>query len=416
MALPFIPAESEETASQRIVMVGIIAATFGLLFMNVCGAIAGTEGASAFEIVIRIAFAIVVSGCEIIAAVALLRIMLAPTMLRMAVGTAIFFGLAWVCIQNGKKAAAIVFPELKESAALLDAKSQIAADQASLQKGQRDAAAAAIPQQLEKVQTQIADLRAEQQLMASRSPEKIKEAQALLIAQGKYFGRVDGVRAELTEAAMRARGEEIANEMQRLKLREESLTGAGVATVAIDAALKDTNGEITDPAVLKAVLDEKSRKAKATALRIEIMLWVVEGARSLGLWALVSEGTRKGHRNNNSTATARNVGKEEDELDAEGLRIREEAQEDGDGEELLEEQEDEEDPEVEDAQEVNGFDADQEIEEDLDGRDGFTEAQMRASHAGQAGAHYREADQAIYGNKIPVPGSLTHPEFFEEQG
>jgi hypothetical protein len=122
--------------------------------------------------------------------------------------------------------------------------------------------------------------------MSSQSPEKVKEAQSLLIAQGKYFGRVDGIRAELTEAAMRSRGEEIARELTNLGLREEALA-AGAVTAAAGVAAG------VNPAVLQADLADRARKAREATIWLEVMLWVFEIARSFGLWALVTTITAK---------------------------------------------------------------------------------------------------------------------------
>jgi hypothetical protein len=115
----------------------------------------------------------------------------------------------------------------------------------------------------------------------------VKEAQSLLIAQGKYFGRVDGIRAELTEAAMRSRGEEISRELTNLGLREEALA-AGAVTAAAGVAAAATN-----PAVLQADLADRARKAREATIWVEVMLWVFELARTFGLWALVTTITAK---------------------------------------------------------------------------------------------------------------------------
>ena len=131
--------------------------------------------------------------------------------------------------------------------------------------------------------------------MSAQSPEKIKEAQALLIAQGKYYGIADGLRGELTEAAMRARGEEIAGELERLGDREAGLA-AGVVTAGLSAAAPQVDADgnrILSVAEQRADFEDRSRKASQAALWIEIMLWVLEGARSLGLWVYVTTITTK---------------------------------------------------------------------------------------------------------------------------
>jgi hypothetical protein len=287
MSLPFLKAESEETATQAAAFIAVCIITVGLATMNVMGVLAGSQGSSVGQWIIRIALAIIVCGAELLGAVILVRVMLAPNWWRRAAGAIIMIGVAWACIQNGKRAVHLIYPEFAESAALLEAKAGIAGTEAGLIAEARSKAIDATPEELARVRTDIAALKAEQQLMSSQSPEKVKEAQSLLIAQGKYFGRVDGIRAELTEAAMRSRGEEISRELTNLGLREEALA-AGAVTAAAGVAAAATN-----PAVLQADLEDRARKAREATIWVEVMLWVFELARTFGLWALVTTITAK---------------------------------------------------------------------------------------------------------------------------
>jgi hypothetical protein len=287
MSLPFLKTESEETATQAAAFIAVCIITIGLATMNVMGVLAGSQGASVGQWIIRISLAIIVCGAELLAAVILVRVMLAPNWWRRLAGALILIGVAWACIQNGKRAVHLIYPEFAESAALLEAKAGIAGTEAGLIAEARSKAIDATPQELARVRTDIAALKAEQQLMSSQSPEKVKEAQSLLIAQGKYFGRVDGIRAELTEAAMRSRGEEISRELTNLGLREEALA-AGAVTAAAGVAAAATN-----PAVLQADLADRARKAREATIWVEVMLWVFELARTFGLWALVTTITAK---------------------------------------------------------------------------------------------------------------------------
>jgi hypothetical protein len=281
MSLPFLKAESEENATQAIAFIGICIITAGLMVMNVSGALASSVGTGPLEMTIRVALAVILSGAELLAAVTLVRVMLAANTLRKVVGSILFLGLAWACIQNGKRAVHLIYPEFAESSALLEAKAGIAGEEAALVATARAKAIDATPEELARVRQDIAAIKAEQQLMASQSPEKIKEAQALLISQGKYFGRVDGLRETLTEAAMRSRGEELAQQLTTLNLREEAL-----AAGAVTAAAGVSAGQ--NAAVLQADLADRARKAKAATIWLEVMLWVFEAARSFGLWALVT--------------------------------------------------------------------------------------------------------------------------------
>jgi len=287
MSLPFLRSDNEESATQAAAFLAVCIITIGLATMNVMGVLAGSQGASLGQWIIRIALAIIVCGAELLAAVILVRVMLAPNWWRRLAGAIILIGVAWACIQNGKRAVHLIYPEFAESAALLEAKAGIAGTEAGLIAEARDKAIDATPEELARVRTDIAALKAEQQLMSSQSPEKVKEAQSLLIAQGKYFGRVDGIRAELTEAAMRSRGEELARELTNLGLREEALA-AGAVTAAAGVAAAATN-----PAIQQADLADRARKARSAAIWVEVMLWVFELARTFGLWALVTTITNK---------------------------------------------------------------------------------------------------------------------------
>lgn len=313
MATPFLKAENEESATQAMAFIGICIITAGLTFMNVMGALAGSEGVNFGQIIIRGALGVIISGAELLAAVTLVRVMLAPNWLRKIIGTLLFIGLAWACIQNGKKAVHLIYPEFKESAASLEAKAQLAGEAAESARGARLDAKESTAGELERVRKDIADLRAEQILMSSSTPEKIMEAQRLLIAQGKYQGRVDGLAEAKTEAAMRARGEEISQDMQRLKLREESLTSGKATTIDL-AGIE--GGKATDPAIIRIELEEKARKARAAEIWVEVMLWVFEMARSFGLWALVASITSKGHSQTEDLAAQIKIAEMERQLAA----------------------------------------------------------------------------------------------------
>ncbi len=285
MALPFLKHETEEDATQAIAFAAIIAITIGLAVFNVIGVILGSEGRSLLQVIARGAAGLFLVGAEFLAAVALVRVMLAKNRLRKLIGTVIFLGLAWACIQNGKRTAHEIFPEFEQSAQLLEQRSLIAKGQADIENTAVQSAIDQRPEDLRRIRERIAKLEGEQQLMASQSPEKIEEAQAALIAQGKYFWEVDGVRGPETERAMRARGEEIRIELDNLRRQETNLaSGAIQVPTATDE----------DSAALEAAtLADKARQARNAAIWIEVMLWVLEGARSFGLWALVTTITAK---------------------------------------------------------------------------------------------------------------------------
>ena len=290
MSLPFLKAESEETATQAAAFVGIVIITVGLTVMNVTGAIAGSQGDSPGQIIIRIALAVILSGAELLAAVALVRVMLAANWWRKLAGSLIFLGLAWACIQNGKRAVHLIYPEFEESAALLKARAEIAGTDATTLEEAQKAAIAATPVELAAVRERIATLEGHQELMQAKTPEKIMEAQRLLTVTGDYVGEIDGKAERLTEAAMRSYGETVATELQQLRRRETSLSSGAVI---VSAPVVSGDEQPKPPAVLKAEYEEKARKAASATIWLEVMLWVFEIARSFGLWALVTTITAK---------------------------------------------------------------------------------------------------------------------------
>jgi len=290
MSLPFLRAESEETATQAAAFIGICIITVGLTVMNVTGAIAGSQGDSPGQIIIRVALAVILSGAELLAAVALVRVMLAANWWRQVAGSLIFLGLAWACIQNGKRAVHLIYPEFAESAALLKARAEIAGEDDKALKDAQAAAVTATPAELTTVRTRIATLEGHQELMQAKSPEKIMEAQTLLTITGDYVGVIDGKRERLTESAMRAYGEVVSKELKTLRQRETNLSNGSVIVAPVIVSGAEP---VKTPAILQAEYEEKARKAASATIWLEVMLWVFEIARSFGLWALVTTITAK---------------------------------------------------------------------------------------------------------------------------
>ena len=116
--------------------------------------------------------------------------------------------------------------------------------------------------------------------MASASPEGISQAQRLLLAQGLYFGSVDGISRDKTESAMRARGEAIQRELATLKAREDGLM-QGQASPVQQAT--------SDRRLLQIEQADAASAAFWSWLWLIIMLCVLEGARSLSLWAYITD-------------------------------------------------------------------------------------------------------------------------------
>lgn len=288
MAIPFLRNESEEEVTQSIAFIGTVTITIALAVFNVVGAISRSEPTTALGFLAAGAFGVLLAGLELMAAVALVRALVAPTRLRLVLGIVVFFGLAWVCVQNGKYAAKEIFPELKTNATLLEAKSAINGKKAETQAVRDAAASSALPDMLAAVQADIIEAERQQRLLEAQSPEKIAEMQQMLISNGYYFFQVDGRMGPETERAMRSMGEDLRNELATLNAQEARLR-AGIIGGGEQTDTADENSA----AVQAAVQADQAKQNRQAGVWIEVMLWVAEGGRSLGLWLFVVTGTRK---------------------------------------------------------------------------------------------------------------------------
>lgn len=276
----FLEFKNEADATRKFALFAVVIITFGLASLSVTGIVATADWnlLSALPILGMI---IAVLGAELLATVAFIRTLTASTRFRKVAGTLIFVGLAAVGVHNAENGAHVVWPErFAESSASLAAKAELAGEEAGTLGTAQQAAIQGTGAELERVRTQIANLEVEQRKMAAQSPEGVAEAQALLLAQGKYFGRVDGIRQDLTEAAMRRRGEEIGAELAVLKQREGGLL-AGQASPVQQAT--------TDKRLLQIEQADKASQAFWAWIWLIFMLCVLEGARSLALWALITD-------------------------------------------------------------------------------------------------------------------------------
>lgn len=289
MAIPFLRHENEEDVTQAIAFIGTVTITLALAVFNVVGAISRSEPTTALGVLAAGSFGVLLAGLELMAAVALVRALVAPTRLRLGLGVIVFFGLAWVCVQNGKYAAKEIFPELKTNATLLEAKSQIKGKEAAAQDGREAATVQALPDMLADVQADIIESERQQRLLEAQSPEKIAEMQQMLISNGYYFFQVDGRIGPETERAMRSMGEDLRNKLATLNAQEARLRSGIIA--GPDEGDEQTDDE--NAAVLAAVYADEAKQNRQAGLWIEVMLWVAEGGRSLGLWLFVVTGTRK---------------------------------------------------------------------------------------------------------------------------
>jgi len=279
MALPlgFQSVHDERRLLKWIFGTGIVLITFFLAVTNGTGAWVATESW---------AFTGLAIGAEIALVAAFSLIVLGETRWRQLVGLLVFAGLAWFCVENGKAAVKhwmrdvfIDAPEaLRSRADLADAE---AAKLDSLPTDTRTEAS----EQRRLDREELAALNVELDLMTS---SRIVEAQRRLTALGLYEGRIDGIRAELTEAAMRARGETIRNRMAVLQSKLDTGSAQDAAVMALAPAQTKREEAIT----LRTQADE----AGFREVWAQILLLVAEAARSFGVWAFLMAGTRESAR------------------------------------------------------------------------------------------------------------------------
>lgn len=276
----FLEFKNEADATRKGALLAVIIITLGLASLSVTGIVA-TAKWTWLSFLPIIGMIIAVLGAELLATVAFIRMLTASTRWRKVAGVFIFLGLAAIGVKNAENGAHVVWPDrFAVSASRLSAEAELAGEEAATLKTAQDAAIGGTGAELERVRTQIAELRTEQQIMASMSPEGISKAQSLLLAQGLYFGSVDGIRQDKTESAMRARGEAIQAELATLKAREDGLM-AGQASPVQQAN--------TDKRLLQIENADKASAAFWAWFWLIAMLCTLESARSLSLWALITD-------------------------------------------------------------------------------------------------------------------------------
>lgn len=276
----FLEFKNEAEATRKFALAAVVIITLGLASLSVTGIIA-TATWTWLSALPTLGLILAVLGAEALATVAFIRTLTASTKARKVAGALIFLGLAAIGVHNAENGAHVVWPDrFAVSSGKLSAQAQLAGEEAATLQKAQDAAVGGTGDELERVRKQIAELKTEQQVMASMSPEGISKAQSLLLAQGLYFGSVDGIRQDKTESAMRARGEAIQAELATLKAREDGLM-QGQASPVLQA---NTDKRLEQ-------IDNADRAAAAfwAWFWLILMLCTLEGARSLSLWALITD-------------------------------------------------------------------------------------------------------------------------------
>jgi hypothetical protein len=279
MTLPKIITDrfgTQADVMRSLAMIFIIGLTFALAWLNVGGAWASSG---------NLALTICILFAELLAAICMGLIILARTWPRKLVGSLIFAALIWVCLENGLAAIKISFSDVfvADSQTLRD-RSALAAEEAAQLQAAATGAVQSTGGELERVRSEIADLKIEQETLANNSPEGIERAQRELQAKGLYNYRVDGIADAETEKARRERGEQVQRELAKLKVREEGLMG-GAAPPAVTATTQKRLEQIE--------LDAKAREVSEKLFWSYFLLFGLEGARSFGVWAFLMNATSR---------------------------------------------------------------------------------------------------------------------------
>src|SRR5689334_6027265 len=95
----FLEFKNEDSGTRTFALLAVVVITISLALLSVSGVLATTTW-TWWGLIPIIAFSCAVAGAEALAAVSLVRVLLAGSKLRKVFGAAIFVGLAWVCVQN----------------------------------------------------------------------------------------------------------------------------------------------------------------------------------------------------------------------------------------------------------------------------------------------------------------------------
>jgi hypothetical protein len=163
----FLEFKNEADATRKFALFAVVIITVGLASLSVTGIVATAQWSwlSALP-VIALVFAVL--GAELLATVAFIRMLTASTKMRKVAGAFIFLGLAAVGVHNAENGARVVFSDrFAESSSSLAAKAALAGEEAATLGSAQQAAIDGTGAELERVRTQLAELKTEQQIMAS---------------------------------------------------------------------------------------------------------------------------------------------------------------------------------------------------------------------------------------------------------
>ena len=164
----FLEFKNEADATRKGALLAVIIITFGLASLSVTGVVA-TANWSWLSALPIIALVFAVLGAELLATVAFIRMLTASTMARKVAGSFIFLGLAAIGVHNAENGAKVVWPErFAVSSSRLAAEAELAGEEAATLATAQNAAIGGTGAELERVRTQIAELKTEQQIMDIR--------------------------------------------------------------------------------------------------------------------------------------------------------------------------------------------------------------------------------------------------------
>ena len=290
-ALPFLTkkGEDEETALKRVLGYAFYVVTIGLMCLNISGAWIGSKG--------NIAYTVAIAGAELFVALALGALIFTRNNLRFGVGMLVFLVGVWITLENGKMAVTHsmndVFTgtptELREQAALAEKRAtELDAEAVDGKTNDKESLAA--------LREEMAELKNERTLMQSQSKDGITRAQTALKDMGLYSGPIDGIRENLTEGAMEARGEWARKRMDLLQTQIDDLTGVGAPPPVAEAppVVTDTPAEAKRKEAIE--LRKQATEVEERTLWLHILLIGLEGIRSLALWVFLMDGTMTASR------------------------------------------------------------------------------------------------------------------------
>jgi hypothetical protein len=285
--------KDEAEGTRSVTFWACVAITFGLALVSLYGVWAEDgQSLDAGIFIGKCFWSVAVVGAEFLAAMALQRAIIAPSLPQKIGGVIVFVGLAWFCVHNVERGVHKMYPTIfTADAQELRELAQLANTQAGTINTAADTAIKSIPEQLAGKRTELAKLEAELKLITGDGTEaSIKRAQSHLQGLTYYDGAIDGLWEDKTKGAVLRRGNEIRSEMEVTRgVIKQLETGAPVTTTATAS---------DDQSKTSISRSGEARKREEFGNQIAVGAWVLEGARSLGWIVFLSSMTLAGVSNN----------------------------------------------------------------------------------------------------------------------